>query len=111
MRPQAHFSEKINIHFVEGVIRYTYNSFPSGHSTSVFALSLFLVLSFNLRKTGWLFAILAICIGYSRVYLAVHFPIDVYFGSLIGTLTALIIYAWLNKPFQDKFGNKSLLTK
>ncbi len=111
MRPVGHFGKDVDIHFVEGVTRYVKNSFPSGHTTSVFALALFLVLMFDLRKTAWLMALMALLVGYSRVYLAVHFPVDVYFGSIIGVATALIVHAWLNKPFKNKFGEKGLLYK
>lgn len=111
MRPVGYFGKEANIHFVEGVTRHIKNSFPSGHSTSAFALALFIVLVFNMRKTGWLMLLIAVTVGYSRVYLAVHFPVDVYFGSIIGILTATICYAWLNDPFTIKFGNKGLLNK
>ncbi len=109
MRPVGHFSKEVDIHFVEGVTRHVYNSFPSGHTTSAFALALFLVLVFNLRKVGWLVAIGAFLVGYSRVYLAVHFPVDVYAGSIIGVITALLAYLWLNNPLKTKFGNKGFL--
>ncbi|VAX36152.1 hypothetical protein MNBD_UNCLBAC01-301 [hydrothermal vent metagenome] len=111
MRPVGHFAKNIDLHFVEGVTRHVKNSFPSGHTTSVFALVLFLVLAFDLRKSGWLLAIIAILVGYSRVYLAVHFPVDVYFGSIIGVVIALFTYAWLNEPFKKKFGEKGLLNR
>ncbi|MCF6359726.1 MAG: phosphatase PAP2 family protein [Cyclobacteriaceae bacterium] len=111
MRPVAHFGKDVDMHFVEGVARHVKNSFPSGHSTSVFALALFLVLVFNMRKTGWLMAIIAILVGYSRVYLAVHFPVDVYAGSFIGVVTALVIYTWLDAPFESKFGDKGFLNR
>ncbi len=110
-RPVAYFEHNIDIHFVEGVTRHVKNSFPSGHTTTAFALALFLVLAFELRKSGWAMAIIAILVGYSRVYLAVHFPVDVYFGSLIGVLTATFMYAWLNTPFKNKFGDKGLMSK
>ncbi|MCF6297195.1 MAG: phosphatase PAP2 family protein [Flavobacteriaceae bacterium] len=111
MRPVGHFTENIDIHFVEGVTRHARNSFPSGHTTSVFALALFLVLAFKLRKFGWMLIIIAITTGYSRIYLAVHFPVDVYFGSLIGIVTALLVFTLLEKPFKNKFKNKGLLVK
>ena len=111
MRPVGHFGKEVDIHFVEGVTRHVKNSFPSGHSTSVFALALFLVLAFNMRKTGWLMAITAILVGYSRVYLAVHFPVDVYAGSFIGVVTALVIYTWLDASFKSKFGDKGILNR
>ncbi len=110
-RPVAHFGNEVDIHFVEGVTRHIKNSFPSGHATTAFALAIFLMLAFKLKKYSWLMAILAILVGYSRVYLAVHFPVDVYFGSLIGTFSAVIFYTWLNDRFEIRFGDKGLMTK
>lgn len=110
-RPIGYFGSDLDIHFVDGVTRHVNNSFPSGHSTTVFALAIFLVLVFNLKKSGWLMALIAILVGYSRVYLAVHFPIDVYFGSLLGVGSAVLIYVWLDKPLRSKFGDKGLMAK
>lgn len=107
-RPSGIFGENM-IHKIEGVTLHANNSFPSGHTTTAFALSMFLVLAFGLKRSGWLLAILAILVGYSRVYLGQHFPVDVYFGSLIGILTSLLIYVWLNEPFKARFGDKGLL--
>lgn len=110
-RPIGHFGIDSDLHLVEGVTRHVSNSFPSGHATTIFALSLFLVLVFNLKKSGWLMAVLAILVAYSRVYLAVHFPVDVFVGSFIGIASALGIYIWLNDPLKSKFGDKSLMVK
>jgi len=111
LRPLGYFGSKSNLHKVEGVTLHINNSFPSGHTTTAFALAVFLLFVFKLNKNGWLLAIIAILVGYSRVYLAVHFPIDVYFGSLIGVITSVLMYAWLNESFKTKFGDKGLLAK
>lgn len=111
LRPVGHFAKDVDIHFVEGVTRHVKNSFPSGHTTTAFALAIFLVLVFEMRRSAWLMAILAILAGYSRVYLAVHFPVDVYFGSLIGIISALLLYVWFNEPLNAKFGDKGLMKK
>lgn len=112
LRPVGHFKSDLSaIHFVEGVTRHVKNSFPSGHTTTAFALTLFLVLAFNMKRSSWVMAIIAILVGYSRAYLAVHFPVDVYFGSIIGVFSAVLIYTWLDQPFNSKFGDKGLLRK
>jgi len=112
LRPVGHFSSDLSgIHFVDGVTRHVKNSFPSGHTTTAFALAIFLVLAFKMNRNSWLMAVVAILIGYSRVYLAVHFPVDVYFGSIIGIVSAVLIFIWLDKPFNSKFGDKGLLRK
>jgi len=111
LRPLGYFGSKVNLHTVEGVTLHVNNSFPSGHTTTAFALAVFLLFVFKLHKNGWIMTIIAILVGYSRVYLAVHFPIDVYFGSLIGVITAVIMFAWLEESLEKKFGEKGLLAK
>lgn len=61
-------------------------SFPSGHSMVSFegAVSIFM---FN-RKWGIPALMLAVLIGFSRMYLFVHFPTDVLAGALLGTVIA-----------------------
>lgn len=64
-------------------------SFPSGHATISFASGL--ILARNYRPFRWLFLILALGIAYSRVYVGVHFPLDVLAGSIIGIALASLI--------------------
>ena len=61
-------------------------SFPSGHSLASFegAVCIFL---FN-RKWGVPALMLAVLIAFSRLYLFVHFPTDVLFGAMLGTVIA-----------------------
>jgi undecaprenyl-diphosphatase len=64
------------------------DSFPSGHATffSALAVSLYFV---N-KKVGIFFIIGAILIGLARIASGVHFPIDIFFGYIIGIVTVLI---------------------
>lgn len=75
-------------------------SFPSGHTSSAFALAT--SLSLHYRKWYVISAsyLYASGIGYSRMYLGVHYPSDVLAGALIGTGSALLCYKankWLHK--------------
>lgn len=65
------------------------HSFPSGHSMNgmVAAVALFL----NNRKIGIPALVLAALIGFSRMYLFVHFPTDVLGGFLVAILVALAV--------------------
>jgi undecaprenyl-diphosphatase len=61
-------------------------SLPSGHTAAAFAGALL----FSANAPGWspLFYTLACVIGFSRVYLGVHYPSDVVIGGIVGTLLA-----------------------
>jgi len=69
-----------DIHIL-GPALYT-NSFPSGHTAAAFAVATVLA-SYYPQYRYLLFAI-AVLVGYSRIYLGVHFPLDVLFGALSG---------------------------
>lgn len=64
------------------------SSYPSGHTYASFAFATAL-LCCN-KKLGIPAIILACMISFSRLYLYVHFPSDVFCGILIGILTSLI---------------------
>lgn len=57
-------------------------SFPSGHATIAFAMAV--VLSRKEPKWKWIFYSLAVLISLSRIYLGVHYPLDVIAGGIIG---------------------------
>ncbi len=64
-------------------------SFPSGHTSSSFAASCILASYFgSLSIPAFVFAVL---MGFSRVYLRVHYPTDVLAGAVLGSLCSLIV--------------------
>jgi len=71
------------------VIRGESLSLPSSHATNIFAAAAFL--SFFFKKFWPIFYFIALWVGYSRVYLGVHFPFDVFVGSMAGTLCGLLL--------------------
>ncbi|MED1787372.1 undecaprenyl-diphosphatase [Brevibacillus laterosporus] len=66
------------------------NSFPSDHSILFFSICA----SFWLmrKKEGWLWLVLAVFVGLSRVWVGVHYPVDVITGALLGFISALFVY-------------------
>ena len=84
-----------------------FSSFPSGHSTTIAALSTMLALRFP--KYWIIFAIVAVLVGSSRVILYKHYPSDIIMGLTIGvlfTLTLARIFANRNIGFRFVKGFK-----
>ena len=70
-------------------------SFPSGHTGSSFAAAVVLFCRLPKRLSSF-FLLLAFLIGFSRLYVGVHYPSDIISGAIIGTLIALILL-WTDK--------------
>lgn len=62
-------------------------SFPSNHAANMFAAAT--VLSGGLPQLAPIFFAIAALVAYSRVYVGVHFPLDVLCGAIIGVGVAL----------------------
>lgn len=72
-------------------------SFPSNHATIAAALYGFLAyIAWKLAPQKWRGALVALCaliillVGFSRLYLGVHYPSDVVAGSILGGLFAFL---------------------
>lgn len=63
------------------------HSFPSGHATTSFACAATLA-RFVPRQAVPVLYVLAVAIAYSRVYVGVHYPLDVLGGAALGLLVA-----------------------
>lgn len=90
-RPISYFADTVNLYLVDGITIHSWNSFPSGHSVSGFTIFLFFAFLTKSKPLGLVYFFLAFSVALSRVYLVQHFFIDIYFGSIIGVLTTLIL--------------------
>jgi len=106
-RPSSFFEEG-TLHIVEGIKIYHNHSFPSGHTASAFGL--FFALAFLVKNNmlKWIFFLLAWITGFSRIYLSQHFLEDVLAGSIIGVISAILLFIWFER-FQAKWIEKSIM--
>ncbi|MGN6639289.1 MAG: phosphatase PAP2 family protein [Mucilaginibacter sp.] len=100
-RPKLYFKDQISkIHFVKAVEILSYHSFPSGHTVTAFMLAVIFTYWSKNKAWGLVFLLLAIFVGYSRMYLSEHFFEDVVAGSVVGVILTVIWLYWLdNKAF------------
>lgn len=72
-------------------------SFPSGHTTGAAALYSSFALAIKKRKVSITCAIIIVLVGLSRLYLGVHWPLDVAAGLILGIVLSLIFYPIFEK--------------
>lgn len=109
-RPSLFLGEE-NLYLVPGVKMHTMNSFPSGHTTAAFAFYFVLCFLVDNKLGSFLLFVLAILVGYSRIYLSQHFLIDVTVGAILGIICGYmaiaLISSWkwnkLDVKIQDLF--------
>ncbi len=65
-------------------------SFPSGHAATSFAAAT--ILSFAFPKAAPAFLVLAAAVAYSRVYVGVHYPLDIIGGAALGAAVAFGVW-------------------
>lgn len=73
---------------------YNY-SFPSGHTTAIFAISMTLSLLIASSVITLALIFIATVVGVSRIYIGVHYPTDVMIGATIGFCTSSYVSGYL----------------
>lgn len=93
MRPVRYIGEEF-LYLVPNVDIHEMNSFPSGHTATGFAFFAFVAFTLfrNQRMAQIGCAIVAVLIGYSRIYLSQHFMSDVVAGAMLGLFSFLIVH-------------------
>jgi len=98
---------------LEGLVHIVNNKcggkygFVSSHAANFFGLAtyFFLILKKDNICMAFSLYVWALLISYSRVYLGVHYPADIFAGALLGILCGIIvfyIYIILLKNFKNK---------
>ncbi|QEE20808.1 phosphatase PAP2 family protein [Youhaiella tibetensis] len=83
------FDENGPLAFHNFTADWQFQSFPSGHSTTIFAFAF--VVGFLWPRLFWPAIVLALAVGVSRVVVGMHYPTDVLGGMVMGTLGAYAV--------------------
>ena len=84
---------KIKIHNL--FYAYRESSFPSGHTQAAFSTATALI-CINRKHTFYLLLIASL-MGLSRIYVGVHFPLDVICGAALGVIMSLVVFRMAKK--------------
>lgn len=79
--------------------------FPSNHAANVFAVAMFTLLLFRNNLYTCCILLWAVLVSMARIYLSVHYPLDVIGGACFGALSGYlfyILYGFLSKQLPSK---------
>jgi len=71
-----------------------YHSLPSGHTAEITGSCLALALWLKSRRATLALGLVVAVLGFSRIYLNMHYPSDVFFGWLFGSLAGWTTYVF-----------------
>ena len=79
--------------------------FFSAHASNSFSLAIFFGLLFinRIRYIIMITVVYASLISYSRIYLGVHYPIDIIFGGFFGIFVGFVMYIFVYLKFLKFF--------
>lgn len=80
------------LHFVPNVDVHSFHSFPSGHTATMFCFAVLLSLLLRKRWISIVLLVLAVLVGYSRIYLLQHFLMDVAVGAAVGVIVTWAVW-------------------
>ena len=101
-RPLVYFRPQHFPFFIDSIIHAGYNSFPSGHTATAFAIATVLAFYTTSTMRYLLLLLAAVLVAFSRVYLSQHFLLDVLAGSFIGVLGGIACVHFTRNLAEDK---------
>ena len=102
LRPSHNPEIKDMIHTVKGY-RGGRFGFVSSHAANTFAMAFFTSKLFRNKYYSWFIFLWAAVVSYSRIYLGVHYPLDILGGALLGILLGYLVFT-----LYRMFGNRYL---
>jgi membrane-associated phospholipid phosphatase len=111
LRPYGYYLSLAQIdqfHWVEGISMKVMNSFPSGHTATVFFFASFFACYLRNKWANIVLLALAFAAAISRVYLGQHWFIDIYAGSLFGIASSVLAF-WIVWVFPKNWHDRQWL--
>ncbi len=101
-RPTHNVELAQDVHIVEDYRGGEYGFF-SGHASNSFGLAIISLLFVRRKWYTYTLISWAVLVSYSRIYLGVHFPSDIFVGMAFGSLVAFLFWKIQQKlPFTNK---------
>jgi len=102
-RPSQNLDLYDQVHLVNDYRGGMYG-FVSNHAANMFSLALafYLLMKEELHRKALFFFPVAAIIAYSRVYLGVHYPSDIFVGALVGMSVAFLLNLIFNKFVENR---------
>jgi undecaprenyl-diphosphatase len=103
-RPTHNLEIQSQVHIVNDYKGGMYGFF-SGHSTNTFGVAMLLFLIFSKESMvfrAFFFAWAGIT-AYSRIYLGVHYPSDIFVGFIVGLFWGYVVYRLIQYFFKQQF--------
>jgi len=91
LRPSHNEDLKDIVHLVHGSKSGMYG-FVSSHAANAFGLATLTSLFFRNKLYSTIIFLWAVSLAYSRIYLGVHYPLDVLGGGIVGVMVAFLLY-------------------
>ena len=94
------------VHIIDGHCGGSFG-FVSSHAANSFAVAIFcgLLLKNHIKFILPILLFWAILVSYSRIYVGVHYPGDLFFGAILGCFTGVLVF-WLMKLANRQFNLK-----